>query len=259
MCAVDHWSLQIISFLCPTPQASHVSLYELAPKAQGPTPPIPYFVRLSPALSTVTHSIQPFKDYSNEHKAGGKMSINIGWVLTSAYSSSALSLYPACRFTSTQETASPSSSSLLNPLPTHPRALRLHCVRMLYAKPMAQKVISWHRANTTLGKLDTQSNRRPSKWAKWSLKSLSGPIFLCLCPSVSSAKSFTFLVEIGSSNFHNVRFQIFPIPQSATEDFHKLWNTVSTGIHSDIKNMLVGVSFQILTLSIFKYISTPFL
>lgn len=109
---------------------------------------------------------------------------------------------------------------------------------------LALKVISWHRADITLGKLNIQSNRWPSpsrnKWAEWSLKGLSRPIFLCLYPSVSSYVSFTSLVEAENSNFHNVSFQIFPIPQSTTEDFHKLWNKVSTGIHSDIKNMLIG-------------------
>lgn len=68
-------------------------------------------------------------------------------------SSSALCLYPVCHFTSTH--LHPHLS--LCPLLMHPRALRLHS-GCFYVKMMIQKMFSWHRANSTLAKLDIQSN-----------------------------------------------------------------------------------------------------
>lgn len=170
--------------------------------------------------------MRPVKEQSNEHKASEKMGINIGRELTSAYSSSALSLRPACCFTSTRETATPPSSPPTESIPCASKSAQAPP----HSDALMQKCWHWRWCVGTepteawrsfISNLIGDFHPLETNGLYDLLRALSDPYFYVSDPAYNLPK-VTFLVEVGSSNFQNVRFQIFPARQSTTEDFCKL-------------------------------------
>lgn len=149
-CAVTHWLSQIISFSLLPPQASCVCIYGWLQRHRAPHLPS----HLLYTLFTVTCSIEPFNAHSDEHKAGRKMSINMGWMLTSAF--------PVQYCVYILLTTSHPLICILISHWVHCLCIQGHsgftALGCFYVKMMTQEMFSWHRAKSALAKLDIQSN-----------------------------------------------------------------------------------------------------